>query len=87
MRIVWVPWATDWNEDETEVTSTEQAQDADLSAEDPKTQGPVRISHYNAVTSELLDQSWSFQEVEWVAPTGIEEEAIAAWVAWQALPP
>jgi hypothetical protein len=83
INVVWVPWSCDWNEDETEVTLTEQAANPDIGANDPKALGPFRVQHYNAITIELLSQRWTFGGVEWVSPGGTEEEAIAAWEAWE----
>lgn len=85
MNIVWVPWSCDWNEDESEVTLTEQAADADKGYGDPGSLGPVRVQRYNANTFELLSQNWTFGEVLWTAPEGTEEEAIGAWEA--SIPP
>lgn len=82
VNVVWIPWGVTWNEPETEVEIVELAGNPDISANDPKANGPFRTTLYDAINFTILSQKWEYNGETWTASEDEEQEAIDAWEAW-----
>jgi hypothetical protein len=74
--LVWNALECNFYENDTVIVLVEQALNADMSANDPRTNGPLRTSQYDGITWDLVDQRWNYPS----APFSNEEDAIAAWI-------
>jgi hypothetical protein len=77
LTTVWVGLTCEILENETIVFNREQAHNADMGANDPRTDGPYRTQRFNASTEALLEETWLYFN----EPVASEAAAIAAWQA------
>ena len=75
-NLYWNALTCDFYENDTIIVLVEQALNADMGANDPRCEGPIRTSQYDGITSELVDQRWNYP----AQPYFSEESAIAAWI-------
>lgn len=74
--LVWNALECNFYENDTIIVLVEQALNADMSANDPRCEGPLRTSEYNGITWDLTSQNWRYP----AQPYPSEESALAAWV-------